>query len=639
MSKPANNVRARGSRPGTLKRLVKMLFSFYPVLLPLVMLGVVLCALINSIGSVFLQKALEVISTSWQAGDWAAARPQILGLVTTLAVIYIIGNLSSLFWNRYMGVVTQGSLMKLREKMFNHMQDLPIRYFDTNQRGDIMSHYTNDIDTLRQMISQSLPNLVMTVIVLTTVFSIMLYFSVWMCLVIVIGVLCMVALTKVLGSNSARFFIAQQRELGVVEGHIEEVMGGQKVVKAFCHEAAAEADFDERNERLFEVSQKANMFANILMPVLMNLGNLIYVMVALAGGVFLALGVPNLSISGLPLSIAVVVPFLNMTKQFCGQIGQISQQINAVVMGLAGAERIFALLDEEPETDEGYVTLVNAQVNPDTWEIEEADHHTGLWAWKHPHRADGTVTYVPLRGDVQMDDVDFGYTPDHEVLHGVSVYAKPGQKVAFVGATGAGKTTITNLINRFYDIADGKIRYDGINVNKIRKADLRRSLGVVLQDVNLFTGTVMDNIRYGSLEATDEECIHAAELAGADNFIRRLPEGYDTMLTGNGSQLSQGQRQLISIARAAVADPPAMILDEATSSIDTRTEAIVQRGMDALMQGRTTFVIAHRLSTVRNSDVIICLDHGRVIERGTHDELIAKRGYYYQLYTGAFELE
>ena len=639
MSKPANNVRARGSRPGTLKRLVKMLFSFYPVLLPLVMLGVVLCALINSIGSVFLQKALEVISTSWQTGDWAAARPQILGLVTTLAVIYIIGNLSSLFWNRYMGVVTQGSLMKLREKMFNHMQDLPIRYFDTNQRGDIMSHYTNDIDTLRQMISQSLPNLLQTVIVLATVLAIMFYFSAWMGLVIIAGVAIMTALTKLLGSNSAKFFIAQQTELGVVEGHIEEVMNGQKVVKAFCHEKAAEADFDERNEKLFEVSQKANMFANILMPILMNLGNLIYVMVALAGGVFLALGVPNLSFSGLPLSIAVVVPFLNMTKQFCGQIGQISQQINAVVMGLAGADRIFELLDQEPEVDEGYVTLVDVQVNPETWEIEEADHHTGMWAWKHPHRADGTITYVPLRGDVQMDAVDFGYTPDHEVLHGVSVYAKPGQKVAFVGATGAGKTTITNLINRFYDIADGKIRYDGINVNKIRKADLRRSLGVVLQDVNLFTGTVMDNIRYGSLEATDEECIHAAELAGADDFIRRLPEGYDTMLTGNGSQLSQGQRQLISIARAAVADPPAMILDEATSSIDTRTEAIVQRGMDALMQGRTTFVIAHRLSTVRNSDVIICLDHGRVIERGTHDELIAKRGYYYQLYTGAFELE
>lgn len=639
MSKASTAARAKNRKSGTLKRIIKMLFSFYPVLLPLVMAGVLLCGLINSIGSVFLQKALEVISTSWQTGDWTAAQPKILGLVTVLAIIYLIGNLSSLFWNRYMGVVTQGSLEKLREKMFNRMQDLPIRYFDTNQRGDIMSHYTNDIDTLRQMISQSLPNLLQTIIVLATVLGIMFYFSAWMGLVIIAGVAVMTFLTKLLGSNSARFFIAQQMELGVVEGHIEEVMNGQKVVKAFCHERAAEEDFDERNEKLFEVSQKANMFANILMPILMNLGNLIYVMVALAGGVFLALGVPNLSFSGLPLSIAVVVPFLNMTKQFCGQIGQVSQQINAVVMGLAGAERIFELLDQEPEVDEGYVTLVDAQVNPDTWEIEEADHRTGLWAWKHPHKADGTVTYVPLRGDVRMVDVDFGYTPDHEVLHGVSVYAKPGQKVAFVGATGAGKTTITNLINRFYDIADGKIRYDGINVNKIKKADLRRSLGVVLQDVNLFTGTVMDNIRYGKLDATDEECIKAAELAGADDFIRRLPDGYNTMLTGNGSQLSQGQRQLVSIARAAVADPPAMILDEATSSIDTRTEAIVQRGMDALMQGRTTFVIAHRLSTVRNSDVIICLDHGRVIERGTHDELIAKKGYYYQLYTGAFELE
>ena len=639
MSKATTAARAKNRRPGTLKRLVKMLFSFYPVLLPLVMAGVLLCGLINSVGSLFLQKALEVISSSWQTGDWAAAQPKIVSLVTVLAIIYLIGNLSSLFWNRYMAVITQGSLEKLREKMFNRMQDLPIRYFDTNQRGDIMSHYTNDIDTLRQMISQSLPNLLQTVIVLATVLFIMFYFSAWMGLVIIAGVAVMTFLTKLLGSNSARFFIAQQTELGVVEGHIEEVMNGQKVVKAFCHEHAAEEDFDERNEKLFEVSQKANMFANILMPILMNLGNLIYVVVALAGGVFLALGVPNLSFSGLPLSIAVVVPFLNMTKQFCGQIGQVSQQINAVVMGLAGADRIFELLDQEPEVDEGYVTFVNAQVNPSTWEIEEADHRTGLWAWKHPHKADGTVTYVPLRGDVRMVDVDFGYTPDHEVLHGVSVYAKPGQKVAFVGATGAGKTTITNLINRFYDIADGKIRYDGINVNKIKKADLRRSLGVVLQDVNLFTGTVMDNIRYGKLDATDEECIKAAELAGADDFIRRLPDGYSTMLTGNGSQLSQGQRQLVSIARAAVADPPAMILDEATSSIDTRTEAIVQRGMDALMQGRTTFVIAHRLSTVRNSDVIICLDHGRVIERGTHDELIAKKGYYYQLYTGAFELE
>ena len=639
MSKAATAERTQKNRKGTLPRLIKTLFSFYPVLLPTVIIGIVLCSIIQSIGTIFLQSALQVISDSWKSGDWSAAEPTIMRLAATLAIIDAGGVLLSLFWNRSMAIITQGSLEKLREKMFNRMQDLPIRYFDTNQRGDIMSHYTNDIDTLRQMISQSLPNLLMTVIVIVSVFCIMLYYSVWMCAVIIAGVAVMMWLTKVLGSLSARFFIAQQTELGVVEGHIEEVMNGQKVVKAFCHEHAAEADFDERNEKLFEVSQKANMFANILMPILMNLGNLLYVLVALAGGIFLAAGVPNLSISGLSLSIAVVVPFLNMTKQFCGQIGQISMQINAVVMGLAGAERIFELIDEEPEQDEGYVTLVNAQVNPDTWQLEEADHHTGMWAWKWPHRSTGETEFVPLRGDLVMDHVDFGYTPDHQVLHDVSVFAKPGQKVAFVGATGAGKTTITNLINRFYDIADGKIRYDGINVNKIRKADLRRSLGVVLQDVNLFTGTVMDNIRYGNLDATDEECIKAAKLAGADDFITRLPDGYDTMLTGNGAQLSQGQRQLISIARAAVADPPAMILDEATSSIDTRTEAIVQRGMDKLMEGRTTFVIAHRLSTVRNSDAIICLDHGRIIERGSHDELIAKHGYYYQLYTGAFELE
>ena len=637
MSKATTAERAKMRKPGTLGRLIKTLFSFYPVLLPAVTVGIIACALINSIGTIFLQNALQVISDSWQSGDWSAAQPKIFQLALTLGIIDGIGVLCSLFWNRSMAVITQGSLEKLREKMFNRMQDLPIRYFDTNQHGDIMSHYTNDIDTLRQMISQSLPNLLMTAIVLVAVFCIMLYYSVWMCLVIVVGVACMTLLTKLLGSNSARFFIAQQTELGVVEGHVEEVMGGQKVVKAFCHERAAEADFDEKNEKLFEVSQKANMYANILMPILMNLGNLIYVIVALAGGIFLALGTPNLSFSGLSLSIAVVVPFLNMTKQFCGQIGQISQQINSVVMGLAGAERIFELIDQEPEVDEGYVTLVNTKYD-EAGHLVECNEHTTDWAWKHPHQ-DGTVTYTPLAGDVRMVDVDFGYRPDHTVLHDVSVYAKPGQKVAFVGATGAGKTTITNLINRFYDIADGKIRYDGINVNKIKKADLRRSLGVVLQDVNLFTGTVMDNIRYGKLDATDDECIAAAKLAGADDFITRLPDGYDTMLTGNGAQLSQGQRQLISIARAAVADPPAMILDEATSSIDTRTEAIVQRGMDALMTGRTTFVIAHRLSTVRNSDVIICLDHGRVIERGNHDELIAKKGYYYQLYTGAFELE
>ena len=624
------------AKAGTALRLVKTIFSFYPRRLSLVVVCLAIAAITNSFGAVFLQGALEVISTYGASGDWASAQPEIFRLVSTLALVYLMGVIASLIWNRSMATITQGTLEQLREKMFNRMQDLPISYFDTNQRGDIMSHYTNDIDATRQMISQSLPNLFQTSIVITTVFIIMLYYSVWMCIVIVAGVAFMVAMTRLLGSKSARFFVAQQKELGVVEGQVEEIMNGQKVVKAFCHEAAAEKDFDRFNQHLFEVSQQANMYGNILMPVLMNIGNLLYVIVALAGGLLLALDVPNLSLSGMALSIAVVVPFLNMTKQFCGQIGQISQQINFVVMGLAGANRIFDLIDEKPEEDEGYVTLVNLGV--EKGELVESEKRTGLWGWKHPHH-DGTTTYTPLRGDVRMEDVDFGYTPDHQVLYGVSVYAKPGQKVAFVGATGAGKTTITNLINRFYDIADGKIRYDGINVNKIRKADLRRSLGVVLQDVNLFTGTVMDNIRYGKLDATDAECIAAAKLAGADDFITRLPEGYNTMLTGNGSQLSQGQRQLISIARAAVADPPAMILDEATSSIDTRTEAIVQKGMDALMQGRTTFVIAHRLSTVRNSDVIICLDHGHVIERGNHDELIAKKGYYYQLYTGAFELE
>ncbi len=624
------------AKAGTAVRLIKTLFSFYPVLLPAVVVCLLVAAMSSSFGSVFLQGALQIVTEFGESGNWAAAQPEVFRLVATLAAVYLVGVGASLFWNRAMAIITQGSLEKLREKLFNHMQDLPISYFDTHQRGDVMSHYTNDIDAIRQMISQSLPNLFQTCVVLVTVFVIMLYFSVWMCLVIVAGVAFMVFMTKVLGGNSARFFVAQQRELGVVEGQVEEIMNGQKVVKAFCHEQAAERDFDAFNEHLFEVSQKANMYGNILMPVLMNIGNLIYVVVALAGGLLLALGTPNVSLSGMALSIAVVVPFLNMTKQFCGQIGQISMQINAVVMGLAGADRIFALIDEAPEADEGYVTLVNLGV--ENGELVETEKRTGLWGWKHPHH-DGTTTYTPLRGDVRMEHVDFGYTPNHQVLYDVSVYAKPGQKVAFVGATGAGKTTITNLINRFYDIADGKIRYDGINVNKICKADLRRSLGVVLQDVNLFTGTVMDNIRYGKLDATDDECIAAAKLAGADDFITRLPDGYATMLTGNGAQLSQGQRQLISIARAAVADPPAMILDEATSSIDTRTEAIVQKGMDALMQGRTTFVIAHRLSTVRNSDVIICLDHGHVIERGNHDELIAKKGYYYQLYTGAFELE
>ncbi|WP_302152526.1 ABC transporter ATP-binding protein [uncultured Enorma sp.] len=629
-------VKPKGGKGKTLIRLLRTLFSFYPKLLPLVFCCLVTNSILSALPATFMQRALEVVTATWESGDWASASGPIRSIVLTLICIYAVSLTLSFTWNRIMAIVTQGSLEKFREKVFDHMQDLPIRFFDTHQRGDIMSHYTNDIDALRQMIGQSLPNITLTIVTCISVICVMLYYSVWMCIIIVAGVLFMSYVTKQLGGRSARNFVAQQREIGIVEGHVEEIMNGQRVVKVFCHEDAAQDDFDVRNEALFQAARAANMYSNTLGPILMNLGNLMYVIVALMGGVFIELGVPNLSISGLAFSIAVTVPFLNMTKQFAGQIGQISQQINAVVMGLAGAERIFELLDEEPEADEGYVTLVNTRMQDG--ELVECDKRTGRWAWKWPHH-DGSVELVPLQGDVRLNHVDFGYEPGHTVLHDVSVWAEPGQKIAFVGATGAGKTTITNLINRFYDIADGKIRYDGININKIKKDDLRRSLGMVLQDVNLFTGTVMDNIRYGRLDASDEECIAAAKLAGAHGFIERLPEGYNTMLTDNGSNLSQGQRQLLSISRAAVADPPVMILDEATSSIDTRTEAIVQKGMDALMNGRTTFVIAHRLSTVRNSDAIIVLDHGRIIERGSHDELIAKRGVYYQLYTGAFELE
>lgn len=622
---------------GIIWRLLRTLREFYPVMLPITIVCIIFSAAVTAIPTIFMQKIIEVIEDSWKSGDWNSVGGKIIAMVAILAVFYVFSLAATFVFNQLMAIITQGTLKKLREKMFNGMQRLPIKYFDTNNHGDIMSHYTNDIDTLRQMISQSLPQLLVAAVTVVAIFIIMLYYCLWLTLVVLIGVVIMLVITRKVGGGSARYFFRQQTALGKVEGFVEEIMSGQKVVKVFCHEEDSEADFKKLNQMLFEESERANKYANILIPILNNIGNVLYVVVAVVGGIFMLFNTPNISFSGLAISISIVVPFLNMTKQFVGAINQVSNQVNAVVMGIAGAERIFNLMDQQPEHDEGYVTLVN--VREENGVLTECEERTGLWAWKHPHHADSTVTYTKLTGDVRLFDVDFAYEEGKTVLHNVSLYAKPGQKVAFVGATGAGKTTITNLLNRFYDIADGKIRYDDININKIRKSDLRHALGIVLQDTNLFTGTVMENIRYGKLDATDEECIAAAKLAGADDFITRLPNGYNTLLSGNGANLSQGQRQLLSIARAAVADPPVMILDEATSSIDTRTEAIVQRGMDALMEGRTVFVIAHRLSTVKNSDVIIVLDHGRIIERGDHDDLIAQKGQYYQLYTGAFELE
>ncbi len=637
LEKSVKPEKSRKKNKGVLGRIIKLMFSFYPVLLPITLICVVITAVISSIPAMFMQKVIRLITIAVESGStWSEASGEILHNVLILGILYVISLCSFVVYSQMLAVITQGTIKKLREKMFNGMQNLPIKYFDTHNHGDIMSYYTNDTDSLSQLISQSIPQILSSGIVVLTVFAIMLYYCLWLTLIAVFGTVIMVLITKKVGGVSSRGFIRQQKVIGKEEGFIEEMMNGQKVVKVFCHEKASVRDFDAINEELFAQSRKANRFANILAPILNNIGNILYVIVAVSGGAMLILGAFNISVSGLPLGIDIVVPFLNMTRQFAGNINQVSMQINSVVMGLAGARRLFELIDEKPEVDDGYVSLVNAKEQDG--EIVPCKEHTGLWAWQHPHH-DGTVTYTKLEGDVVLQEVDFEYEEGKRVLNDVSIYAKPGQKVALVGSTGAGKTTITNLINRFYDIADGKIRYDGININKIKKADLRKSLGIVLQDTNLFTGTVMENIRYGRLDASDDECIAAAKLAGADDFIMRLPDGYETRLSGNGANLSQGQRQLLSIARAAVADPPVMILDEATSSIDTRTEAIVSRGMDALMQGRTVFVIAHRLSTIKNSDVIIVLEHGRIIERGSHEQLLEEKGKYYQLYTGAFEME
>lgn len=620
----------------TLGRIIKDLFSFYPTLLPITLLFIVINAVVTSIPAIFQQKIISLIETVYKEGNWNVVSSDILRLVGILLVFYTISLFCAYCYNMNMATITQGSLKQYRQKLFNHMQDLPIAFFDQNKTGDIMSHYTNDIDAMRQFISICIPQAISSLITVITVVSIMLYYSLWLSLMVVLGSFIMLRIIKVIGGKSSHYFVRQQEELARSEGFIQEMMNGQKVVKVFNHEEKSIQDFDRYNDELFRVSNEANRYSNVIMPILNNIGNILYVLVAIVGGALLAFHVPNISISGLGLSIAIVIPFLNMTKQFAGVIGQISSEVNAVVMGVAGADRVYQMIDEEVEEDEGKVCLVNCSHEGER--LVESNKRTELWAWKSI-LPDGSISLKELKGDMELKGVDFSYDGKRKILKNIDVFARPGEKVAFVGATGAGKTTITNLLNRFYDIQKGEIIYDGINIRDIAISDLRRSIAVILQDTVLFTGTVMENIRYGKLDATDEECIAAAKLAGADDFITRLPKGYDTELSANGGNLSQGQRQLLSIARAAVNDPPVLIMDEATSSIDTRTEAIVQKGMDALMAGRTVFVIAHRLSTVQNSDVIMVLEQGEIIERGSHKDLIAAKGKYYQLYTGAFELE
>ena len=619
----------------TLKRLLTYMKPYRGTMI-VVTICILLSAVAGAVSSMFLQTLIDSYIVPLLGMD----EPVFTGLIRTLivlAVIYLIGTLSTLFYNRLMVTIAQGTLKTIRDEMFEKMQKLPIRFFDSHTHGDIMSLYTNDTDTLRQLIAQSMGQLISSAFTIVAVFFCMLYTSIGLTVVVCLALFLVMLPVKKLTMKIGGYFMAQQKSLADLNGYVEEMVNGQKVIKVFCHEQQNYQGLTQRNRIWAHNAENANGLANGMMPLMNAVGYLQYVIVAILGGYMAVAGLPNLSLTGLgTLSLGMIASFLTLSRNFTNPITQISNQFNSIVMALAGAERIFAFMDEQPETDDGYVTLVNAREVKG--QLVETAVRTGLWAWKHPH-GDGTITYTKLEGRVVFDHVDFGYTPEKEVLHDITLYAEPGQKIAFVGATGAGKTTITNLINRFYDIADGKIRYDGININKIKKADLRRSLGIVLQDVNLFTGTVMENIRYGNPNATDEACIAAAKLANADNFIRMLPSGYDTVLEGDGSGLSQGQRQLISIARAAVSDPPVMILDEATSSIDTRTEALVQHGMDRLMEGRTVFVIAHRLSTVQNSDVIMVLDHGRIIERGSHEKLIEEKGTYYRLYTGAFELE